>query len=630
VLLVLLAIGVGLTLGSMRYFDLYLTDHIIQGYASVEGTLKGTVLAPVLQASRSEIAQTGLVERLRLPFAIDNFYLSLPGVLAAVGSLVWWQRNRQSKHSFVFLLMGLTMLGIFLPLTGLLDYSGYRISRSFVRNERYTLHWYPYAAVCVAGLVLAIHQWAVQQATKGRQPRNVWLAHAGLTVFVLAGTITAYSEINREWRTRTVAQENRFTELTAPIRVMQEHLPDGQRWLLDDDRYNYRLGNNGLVMYTRTTWPVVRALDEQSARQALDDLQIDAVALLRNDIPDWWEELPFFAVLNAPQEALVLSGSSYLVFDRVSSPADYGRHVASYLAAAEQGGPSSFFAPVQALPPELGEAAGPIAVLTLAHDVDLVLPDADYAVHALESAVTQTPGDAPLHQALGHVYSVLHNPSAAMVQYKQALAAGGEATNIHPFMAAAYLQQAEQLAAAGDTQAALASVEAALPLARGERWFSEQLLAAYRGWASSHFDVTLQAVIAEPLEAAANAVDASAADYVALAKMYQQFGNVQTAEQLYSIVLERWPENDDALDALTARPVVRANWQLAARAYQQKIRNNPADSDAYRRLADLLLDHTQLDRAAALYLAAAAANPEAGWPQLELGKLYQRQARQQP
>jgi tetratricopeptide (TPR) repeat protein len=624
VMLLLAIIGVGFVLGSLRYLDLYLLDGVIQGYASVEGTVNGTVLAPILQASRREVGQVGLLARLNLPFAIDGFRLSVAGIAAAFASLAWWWRVRNVKQAFVFLLLGLTVLAVFLPLTGLLDYSGYRISRSFVRNERYTLHWYPYASVAVAGLLLVWHRVLVRVFKRTHNPYKVRAANAALAAVTVTAAVAALLVINNEWRMRSTTMSASAGEVTAPVRLMLDELPSSQKWLLDDDRYNYNLGNDGLVMYTRATWPVVRAQDTVAARQALDDLHIGAVALLRRDIQGWWDELPFVSLLNEPGEAVTLIGDAYLVFDRVTSQPDYGREVAAYLAAAGEQGPATIFNATQELPRELGAARGTVAVLQLAPGVSLVLPDAQYTLNALSAVLEEDPGNSSIHFAMGHIHSLLGSPAAAYQQYNLALENGGEVQLIQRYMAAARSQEAEQLAAMWQYPAAAEALRAAVALAPTEPLVGSRLLSAYRAW-GSYFGDGLKAAIIEQYEQDVHTSEADAGVYIALAKMYVELGQGEAALATYRQALERWPDDSQILKALGASSVTIQAWDTAVDAYKRLVHQNPADPDAYRGLAEVYQSQRQTDLVVALFQEAAQANPEKAWPHLELGRLYQQQ-----
>jgi tetratricopeptide (TPR) repeat protein len=201
---------------------------------------------------------------------------------------------------------------------------------------------------------------------------------------------------------------------------------------------------------------------------------------------------------------------------------------------------------------------------------------------------------------------------------------------VQRYLGAAYLQQADQLAAAGDTPGAMAAVRRALPLLRGEPWLRDRLLAAYQVWGKNSFDAGLIASITRPLEQAVVAPDAAAADYLTLAQTLQKLGNNSAALDLYHQTLARWPQDATALAALSSPNVVNLDARLAAAVYEQRIRNNPTDGDAYAELSELYLAQRRFDYAVALYQAAAAANPQAAWPQLALGQLYARQGVQQP
>jgi tetratricopeptide (TPR) repeat protein len=627
VFLLLCIIGLGFVFGAIRYFELYLHDGMIQGYASVEASVAGTALAAIREANRQTLAQTGLWARLALPFTTDAFRLSLPGILAAFASLAWWWKKRHERNTFVFLLLSLTTMLIFLPLTGLLDYSGYRISAAFVRNLRYTLHWYPYAAVSLAGLLMA-WQHSTSQATGDAGHRVTHrLATGVVAAIAVAAAATALLVIQTDWRVRSETFVASADEVGGPIKMMLKQLAPGEHWLLDDDRYNYNLGNEGRVMYTRATWPVIKAQTLTEAQVALDTLGIRAVALLRADIPGWWTELPFFALLNDPKKAVVLSGDYYVVYDRIKDQADYGRRLASYLAAEDVGGPAALHS--AQLTSALGtQDASRVLTVTLTPEVELVLPDVQYAAASLMAAASEQPQDYRIQMALGHIYTLLGSPVPAYAAYRQARESGADPQEVTPYMAAARSLQAEQLAAMGQYELALRALTAAAALAPTDPLVINRLLAAHRIW-GSNLEHGLLAEVVGQLTQVIRAGGATPEVYLALAEVYNELQQAEQAAAVYDQVLERWAKDVAILQRVAATAAATHHWETAAEAYRQMIRTNPDAQKPYEALAEIYLAQLKPDQARALLEQAAHANPGAAWPHLALGRLYQ-QLSQQP
>jgi hypothetical protein len=102
-------------------------------------------------------------------------------------------------------------------------------------------------------------------------------------------------------------------------------LANGERLLLADDRYNYYLDNEAVAMYTRPTWEIIQARNEDEVGQALAKMNIGAVALDRGRIRGWWDQIPLYTYLNNPNNAVWVAGGMFAVYRLVESAAERDR-----------------------------------------------------------------------------------------------------------------------------------------------------------------------------------------------------------------------------------------------------------------------------------------------------------------
>ncbi len=317
VLLVAGAVAAGTLGGGFHYLITYIQTGRWSGYIATDYAVHNTPLESVLrqQDPLRLAAQISLVDRVGMLVGRDGHGLSIMGLAAALLALTRWSTCRQDRRARSLLLIGLMALTGFLPFLGVFDF-GYPFSAGFVQNVRYALHWYAFAGACVAALV---GQWYFGVKSSSKSHLRV-LVIAPLVLFTVVSSGLSALEVTN-WPPG-IGTENELRRNIRNLQVVVRSLSPGDRLLSDDDRYSYYLNNQAITMYTRPTWEVIQAQNEAEVRDALTRLSIGAVALDMTKIPGWWDQIPLYAYLDNPDNAVLVDGGVSAVYRLVKSAAE--------------------------------------------------------------------------------------------------------------------------------------------------------------------------------------------------------------------------------------------------------------------------------------------------------------------
>jgi hypothetical protein len=291
---VVLVAACGLLFGGVRYIDSYVeTGRLLgesDGNLAVQGSLADEDPAP-LEQEYATVQRTSVFTRIGWFMALDQYRLSVLGLLSAAAGLIAWPWLRETRHSHRVLFASLTVGFGLLPFLGAFDWLGPSpLSEVLLTNYRYVLHWYPIAALNTALVACAAYDVSVRSAPTGRLAiRAVFLT---LGIVVAAGSVHTVSS---KWRTASLRHDAWFDANIAPLQSVAGRLKPGERLLLDDDRFVYYLGRKGLMLYTRPTWSLIRAQDRDETRAELERLRVGAAALT---LPvQRWDEIPLGGTL---------------------------------------------------------------------------------------------------------------------------------------------------------------------------------------------------------------------------------------------------------------------------------------------------------------------------------------------
>jgi len=313
IMLVASALGIGLILGSLQYIQVYRETGTLTGDIFKENIIEGTPLWEESQ-QRDQASLEGthtLWERLTTLITRDGGRLSIFGLVAAIFSILWFVFLPHQRWNDPLPFWSLAILATALPFLGVFDFSGYPLSLSFIANFRYGLHWYPFAAVCIALFIVYSYQ---ALAANPQKPVHI-AAVIMLLSFSALATFDTIKTINRKWVPLSAPYIK--MQLADNLSILQTVLnlqPEGKRLLLDDEagRYNYYLDNQAVIIYTQPTWEIVRAKNQQQIDAEFTRLDIGSVVLTSSLITDWWERIALYRFLNNPERAIDIGKSLFI------------------------------------------------------------------------------------------------------------------------------------------------------------------------------------------------------------------------------------------------------------------------------------------------------------------------------
>jgi len=305
VVLVLMAMGVGFVLAGPQYIQAYLEIGRVPGAGvfremAIAGTPMHEAWSNWLTSRMGGTASA--IQRLSVLLARDQYRLSVFGLLGSVCAVLLWPKFRRQKQASIIIFIGLVTLVVAIPFTGLFDI-GFGLSDWFVRNFRYPLHWYPFAAVCVAMLLGYGYDRLMSRSNKYLRV----LAGVAMVGVTLAASFLAHNIIVSKWRTNGGAEEEWLMAIVKPLKSVLQQMPAGKRLLLDNESYNYYLDNQAIVMFSRPTWDILQAKDENQAWNALKALNIGAVGLRFAEHTGYWKDMPLLDLLTNPNRAKLIS-----------------------------------------------------------------------------------------------------------------------------------------------------------------------------------------------------------------------------------------------------------------------------------------------------------------------------------
>ncbi len=312
ILLVLGAICTGLLIASVHYVKSFIDTGNPIGYGFSYYAYFGTPLWEALLRENNRFSQAinaSTAQRLTMFFELDYYRLSVEGLIGAVLSVVYWTAFKREEMAKSTLFIALVVFTSLLPLSGLFDFTTLKLSDIFLINHRYILHWYPFASICVAMLVL--HLYYKYILFDNRKIKT--LAAAGFVLFVLAITALSYTTVLSSWRVRNVNASKNW--MGWKIKSALDKLPVEARILVDDDRWSYYLCNRTVYIYSHPAWKTIRAKNETELHSALKDLDIRYVLLKEKRIHNWWDQITLFSYLNDPEKAsLIIHNKHFRIY----------------------------------------------------------------------------------------------------------------------------------------------------------------------------------------------------------------------------------------------------------------------------------------------------------------------------
>lgn len=284
---VLIAIGLGALLGGEQYLAAHLETGSLRGNnVTADTILEGTVYSQgIINHYQGRVTAGNSTGRpLWALVSRDRGVLGIGGTLAAALMtfllLPGWGRSllrvidgRFPRFRDSFWRngswLGLTVLANSLIFTGLLDFGPYRISEWMMVNPRYALHWYPFAAVLLGGLMMTL-----SQAEGDRWWLSLWVsvvAVLGFSVLALS-TLKAWPKSDPKW----------FLGQLEPLRKELSSLTDRNVCLSEADYLYYYFNTPVLFLYTVKAKPLFAARTVEEVDSFMAANSIGLVVLYSN------------------------------------------------------------------------------------------------------------------------------------------------------------------------------------------------------------------------------------------------------------------------------------------------------------------------------------------------------------
>jgi tetratricopeptide (TPR) repeat protein len=525
-------------------------------------------------------------------FALDHYRLSLPALGAALAVLALGRLLQRHFSWRMAPFWGLVFIAMMLPLTGLFDYASYRVSQAFARNDRYSLHLYPMAAILLSTGAFFLYE----RLSNRRILALCWLAPAALLVWTWFAADVARTTILQDWPPVYPAQEADLLATLAPLQLAVEHLATGERLLLDEDRFAYYLNSQALLMTSRPSWQAIRAQTTSDTQKALRRLHVGAVALLQRDIPGWWERIPFYTFLEQPGATLLLQDELQRVYLLAPEEAMRRRLVQALLSqAGRRTAPDRLYEAIRRPSPVAGRGApfGPAALLVPVGGNSYLEVDNPAEIIAECIAILQKqPEDGQAHFVLGQLYRARGEMDKAITHYEVAISTDPQDIRLPAYLAEAYVANGQARAVQALYGPATQAFYRAFQLMPAEFAVRESIVVAYARWGEP---VISRDLLGEALQSYQQAIAQAPGN----AARYEEFAQAQTTLH---------------------------NLEAAAAIYETMLQRDLANSATYSKLSVIYLQQKQIARAIAVYQHAIQHNRGLAWPSLELGKLHLQQA----
>jgi hypothetical protein len=127
-------------------------------------------------------------------------------------------------------------------------------------------------------------------------------------ITIVPASLAGYTAFSTWWVPNRW-EDSTYQERIQALASTQAAMPHGERLLIDDLRYNYYLNNQAVLLFSRPTWDLIQAKDDDHVEQALEGLHAGGVALTEGRIHGWWDQVPLLAYLRNPSTQWKMSQS---------------------------------------------------------------------------------------------------------------------------------------------------------------------------------------------------------------------------------------------------------------------------------------------------------------------------------
>ena len=309
ILLVLGAILIGLFISGLHYLKSYMDTGNFMGYGFVYYAYINTPLWQYFVNKYQYVVNASLLQQINLLLDQDQYRLSVQSLFVSLLTIVSYFTLKRKNLAKLLLFICLINFSTLIPMTGLLDFTKIKLSDMLIRNLRYILHWYPFAAVSVAIFSLSfIDNFSVHKKKYFRF--TGWFF---LSLLFLILVHTSFKTVNESWR--VMNSKVYKSEDIWSIKKVLDTLPSDERILTDDNHWAYYLKNRTVTIHTYFGWGITRAKTETEVDANLKKLAIRYVVFREAKIPDFWEHSALFKYLKSPKNSsLIASEKEFRVY----------------------------------------------------------------------------------------------------------------------------------------------------------------------------------------------------------------------------------------------------------------------------------------------------------------------------
>ncbi len=307
ILVIAMAVAIGTLIGGSQVIQAYIeTGSIVGDAAYNDQAIAGTPLEKEYIVEQTERLKgtTNTLERVNLITSRDYYVVSIGGLMTALIMLFRrWKDSSKSKTNPIFIISIIVLINA-LTISDLFGWAGFSLTKWYVMNMRYQLHFYPFSSICIAAFIVGLYaeyKPVILKNSNTSVRRALFAAPLALIIFFSLTTVVI------KWGQRDPAAITEYLYQTLdPIEAAaSEH--SVQNILLDDMRYNYYLNSSAVLMYTKPTWPIIKATSANQLGDAFRSLNIQLVAFTNDGIKQYWSKLYLYKYLEDPQYCELLS-----------------------------------------------------------------------------------------------------------------------------------------------------------------------------------------------------------------------------------------------------------------------------------------------------------------------------------
>jgi hypothetical protein len=311
-----LAVSLGLLLGSQKYIQGYLTFGTVNVNIPeivTQGTIYPEIIVQIRDTRYNEIFNSFGLGNPQLTTALvilerDRYLVLLPGMLVSLLVIVLWCGKITRQLPVQLLFWSVTSLIIFIPFIGFLDVGKIILSKAFVGNLRYSLHFYPFFAAILAVAILQLEK-SVWVQKREKQKRLFLFTVSAIILALFVSCMSAFNRYDDNfWKINNLpGNQLEYSLNIIPVRQIQKEI--APRNVLHDKAMSaYYLDKNALYLYTLTGRGILTSNTRSEVASNLQETNVGAVVIRKSDIDSGMQNTVLY-------DYLIHSGETQIVFE---------------------------------------------------------------------------------------------------------------------------------------------------------------------------------------------------------------------------------------------------------------------------------------------------------------------------